>query len=436
MIRTKFLSAASMLSAAAVSASQAVAEPTSSPAATTTPRAASRFFREVSMNYVFQIVLGAAYFGVGDVGTVLAMIDQVEDGNAGSAYTALTAYAARARAAADAAFAHGHRVTARECYLQAASYDYAATYFCDPMGKSELFFPTWQRSRAAMDTAFSLFSVPPERVSIPYAGTTLSGYFFRVDDSGKRRPLVIMNNGSDGSPLDMWVQGGASALARGYNFMTFDGPGQGAALWIQHLSFRPDWEKVVTPVLDFMLARPDVDPRRVALQGISQGGYWVPRAAAFDHRLSAIVADPGVLDVATSWFAHLPPPLIQLFRSGNKDTFNKYIMSGTPAQRGDLIFRMRPYGLATPFDVFTAVQQYTLNGLIDKIRCPTFVCDPADEQFWPGQSQDFYDRLSAPKLLVDFTVAEGANWHCEPMAPGLRSQRVYDWLDTTLEHSV
>jgi hypothetical protein len=388
------------------------------------------------MNFIFQIVLGAAYFGVGDPGTVLAMIDQVEDGDPASAYTTLTAYAARARAAADAADLHGHRVTARECYLQAASYDYAATYFCDSMGKPELFFPTWQRSRASMNSAFSLFSVPVELVRIPYAGTTLAGFFFKVDDSGKRRPLVIMNNGSDGSPLDMWVQGGASAQERGYNFLTFDGPGQGAALWLQHLFFRPDWEHVVTPVVNFALRRPDVDPHRIALQGISQGGYWVPRAAAFEHRLAAIVADPGVLDVATSWFSHLPQPMLQLFRGGERDMFNQYVTSGTPAQRGELAFRMRPYGLATPFDVFTAVQQYTMTGLMDKIRCPTFVCNPEDEQFWPGQPREFYDQLAVPKRLADFTAAEGANWHCEPMAPGLRNQRVYDWLDPILAHGV
>jgi acetyl esterase/lipase len=244
-----------------------------------------------------------------------------------------------------------------------------------------------------------------------------------------------MNNGSDGSPLDMWVQGGASALERGYNFLTFDGPGQGAALWLQHLYFRPDWEHVITPVVNFVSSRPDVDPHRIAVQGISQGGYWVPRAAAFEHRLAAIVADPGVLDVATSWNSHLPPPLLQLLHGGDKDTFDRYMTEGTPEQRGALAFRMRPYGLSTPFDVFTAVQQYTMNGLIDQIRCPTFVCNPADEQFWPGQPQQFYDQLTAPKQLVDFTVAQGANWHCEPMAPGLRSQRVYDWLDTTLGHS-
>jgi hypothetical protein len=65
---------------------------------------------------------------------------------------------------------------------------------------------------------------------------------------------------------------------------------------------------------------------------------------------------------------------------------------------------------------------------------PRFVCNLANGQCWPAQPQQFYDQLDVPKLLVDFMVAQGENRHCERIVPGLRSQRVYDWLDTTLKH--
>ena len=60
-----------------------------------------------------------------------------------------------------------------------------------------------------------------------------------------RRPLLILNNGSDGSLLDMWLWGGAAATSRGYDRLTFDGPSQGYALWKQKLYFRPDWNRRV-----------------------------------------------------------------------------------------------------------------------------------------------------------------------------------------------
>jgi cephalosporin-C deacetylase-like acetyl esterase len=134
--------------------------------------------------------------------------------------------------------------------------------------------------------------------------------------------LLILVNGSDGSLLDMWLWGGAGALARGYDCLTFDGPGQGYALWKQKLYFRPDWEKVISPVVDYALSRGEVDPKRLAIQGISQGGYWVPRAVAFEKRIAAAIADPGVVDVSTSWTASLPKPMIELLKAGRKEQFD------------------------------------------------------------------------------------------------------------------
>ena len=68
-------------------------------------------------------------------------------------------------------------------------------------------------------------------------------------------------------------------------------------LFERAVPFRHDWEHVITPVVDFLVGRPDVDPQQIALYGISQAGYWVPRALAFEHRIAAAIADPGVYDV-------------------------------------------------------------------------------------------------------------------------------------------
>lgn len=60
---------------------------------------------------------------------------------------------------------------------------------------------------------------------------------------------------------------------------------------------------------------------------------------------------------------------------------------------------------------------------------PRRITNPEDEQFWPGQAQELYDRLPGVKELVTFTATEGANRHCEPMARSLRDARIYDWLE-------
>ena len=169
--------------------------------------------------------------------------------------------------------------------------------------------------------------------------------------------------------------------------------------------------------------------------GASQGGYWVPRAVAFEPRIAAAVADGGVWDVSTSWTDRLPPELVQLLDAGDKATFDAAIdevMRQDPEMAAAVAFRTRPYGLPTLFDTIQAARQYTLAGVAQRIRCPLLITDPEGETFWPGQSQQLYDALPGPKALVQFTAAEGGDLHCEPKAPALRAQRIFDWLDATL----
>jgi hypothetical protein len=105
--------------------------------------------------------------------------------------------------------------------------------------------------------------------------------------------------------------------------------GQGVALFHQGLYFRPDWAKVLTPVVDFALGSPEVDPERVTIQGVSQAGYSVPRAAAFE--------------VSTSWSAHLPQDMQELLQRGQKEEFDGYMeecMRSSESVRYTLRYRL------------------------------------------------------------------------------------------------
>ena len=278
-----------------------------------------------------------------------------------------------------------------------------------------------------------LFEPAVEPVRIPYEGTELHGFFFRGNATSKKRPLLILCNGSDGSLLDMWLWGGAGALARGYDCLTFDGPGQGHALWKQKLYFRPDWEKVISPVIDYAISRSEVDPKRIAIQGISQGGYWVPRAVAFEKRIAAAIADPGVVDVSTSWTASLPPPLLALLKSGQKAEFDGFMAKAlNPAIKANLAFRMRPFGFTSYYDTYKSVLEYNLREVAGQITCPLLITEPANEVYWPGQSRQLYDLVKSPKALVHFSESDGADLHCEPKGTGLRDLRVFNWLAQTL----
>ena len=105
--------------------------------------------------------------------------------------------------------------------------------------------------------------------------------------------------------------------------MTFDGPGQQAALYQRGLCLRRDWEIVLAAVLDAILDRPDVDGNRVVSFGVGQAGYLLPGALAHEHRLAASVVSPGVVDVATAMIDALPPCVQPVLDNGTGPAFDR-----------------------------------------------------------------------------------------------------------------
>jgi hypothetical protein len=391
------------------------------------------FFKDDTFNFLTEIALGAAYHQAADVGEVLSTVERIRNGHAQSWVDEWTATADRLAIEAGASADAGRSQSAARQFLRMSMYYSLASSAADGTDDRALFAALWEKHRAAWDRFVDLTDLQVERIEIQYEGTTLPGYFFRSGPAGEPRRTLIFNNGSDGPVTGAWVMGIADALARGWNAVTFDGPGQNAALVRQHLPFRPDWEKVITPVVDHLLTRPDVDAGKIALLGVSQAGYWVPRSVAFEHRIAAAVADPGVVDISTTMTGQVPHFLVKMIEAGEQEKFDKDMalaLKFSPATRSMMAFRMRPYGTTSPYEFFTAARAYALTDeVIGRITCPVLVTDPDHEQFWPGQSRELYDKLPAGKALIRFTEEEGADSHCEPAGNGLRGERIFDWLD-------
>lgn len=392
-------------------------------------------FKNDDFQFGFEIILGAAQRGGSAVGEVLATAARIKNGDADGWLREWTATAEAAEAAGAEALAAGRRITAFGYFMRAANYQATALYMITHTDAVEQQIERWRRQRAAWDRAVDLMPVPGERITVPYEGVELAAYFFRAPDAapGESRPLVVMNNGSDGATSTMWLQGGAAA-ERGYHWMTFDGPGQQSTLFELGIPFRPDWEAVLTPVVDAMVARPDVDADRIAVIGVSQAGFWVPRALAFEHRFAAAVVDPGVTDVSSSWTAPLPKVMRDQLDDGKKVAFDREMFAVgalSHSTRAVLRFRGEPYKVPgdSVFDLYREVRRYRLGDEVSQITTPLLITNPENEQFWPGQSQELYDLLPGPKEIVSFTAAEGADRHCEPLGLALRDARVFDWLD-------
>jgi hypothetical protein len=386
------------------------------------------FFADEGLDFETRIALGQCASGAADAGEVLSTIARVTD--EGSWFREFGATAARVQAGAEASAKRGHPVSAGSAYLRGAGYWAMAMDGLVGADDGAALTKTFRAHRDCWDGFIEASQSRFVPVSVPYEGTMLPGWLLRPDDSGRPRPTLVMTNGSDGPISSLWATGAASALERGWNVFVYDGPGQQSLLFERGVPFRHDWEAVLTPVVDALFERPDVDAARLTAYGISQAGYWLPRALAFEHRFVAAVADPGVVDVSTSWTEHLPKNMIKMLDEGDRAAFdrNMGIALKMPSLRRQMTFRARPYQHDDLFDLFTEVRRYDLTAVAGDIRTPLMICNPEGEQFWPGQSERLAALVSTSHL-VGFTAAEGANFHCQPMARLLTHERMFDWLD-------
>jgi len=209
--------------------------------------------------------------------------------------------------------------------------------------------------------ALPLIDPPGERVQIPYEGRHLAG-ILRKPAGAARPPVVVMCMGLDSTKEEMDTNE-TVFLARGMATLTFDGPGQGEGEY--DFAIRGDYEVPVKAVLDFIGTRGDLDAARVGLWGVSLGGYYAPRAAAFEKRIKACIALSGPFEWV-EYFDQLP----ELTRH----TFQVRSRSRTMAEARDRAATL------------------TLKNVAKKITCPLFVVAGKQDRIVPWQEGE---RLAA-----------------------------------------
>lgn len=300
--------------------------------------------------------------------------------------------AAKHEILAEEAEARGRAISAAEAWVRAA--------LCHHFGKF-VFFEKMDEYRKA-DTAthgnyrkaIAHLDPPAERVGVPYSGTELPGYLRKP--AGVERPTVVLIICGLDSVKEEINSTEPVFHRRGMATLTLDGPGQGES---EKLPIEPEFEKVTAAALDWLEKRRDVDGNRVGAIGVSLGGYYVARAAAFETRLRGIVPVGGPYDFGEH-FDHVPSLTQQAFR-----------------------FRSHSPDLAA---ARKAAQRLSLEGVARRIRAPTLVVfGRQDRLIPPAQAERLHAEIaSSDKQLAMYEhgnhVVNNMPWAWRPLAA--------DWL--------
>lgn len=394
-------------------------------------------FADPQLDFQLLRVLGTAPSGGADVAECLTAASKVKEGDSESWYAAWASQARRLEAHATAFLDSGQPRSAGEALWRAGNYWRTAEFYLHENPADPRILEGWRASRECFVRGARLQGAPITLVRIPYESTTLPAYFCTPDRSGRKRPLLIIQTGFDGTAEELYFTTAYAALAWGYNCLLFEGPGQGEMIRVQKIPFRPDWEKVVTPVVDWAVKRREVDRRRIALMGVSFGGYLAPRAAAFEPRLAALIANGGVLDMYANCTRRCPADIERIlddpaaaaeFDEGVREMMRRDVGTNWAMSHGMWVF-----GVSSPSAWLRALRPYRLQDVIGRIRCPTLVMDSENDEDMPGQARRFYDALTCPREYMLFRAEDGADEHCQVGAYILANERLLAWLDKVLK---
>lgn len=405
--------------------------------ATKTVRSATRLRGFDDEEFDFQMLrsVGVAGAGGATIGECLTVASKTRDGIPSSWVENFSEMADRVDQEASKCLETGHLVSARDLFCRASMYYRAAEYF--EMPDSPNHDVLGNKSRESFRQACGLFSPAIRFITIPYEPLPLPGYYARANqEAGPNKTLIVLG-GFDSSGEELYFQCGVEALKRGFDVVLFDGPGQtGMMRYTPKVPFRPDYEGVIQKVVDHVLSWDTVDASRLALLGISFGGYLAPRGVAYEPRIRALIADSPVTDWRSymGGFFGSDPESEPDFTSRELAEIPDSVI--TPRQKQMLIHCFRKFGVDTWHGLLQTLNEYHLSPeMMASIRIPVLACVGEGEGDEPKRQCDEFKRLvTGPVDVHRFTREWGADAHCQFNNLPRFSQVAYDWLDDVFRY--
>ena len=303
----------------------------------------------------------------------------------------------------------GHQITAGGAFLRAATYHFMAERFLHP-GEEKM--DSYRKVLKCFEEAARRRMPRLEKVDIPYEGKALAAYYLPPDGPGPYRTMVFF----DGLDIAKEITTPTAAVElskRGVATLVVDGPGQGETLRLRGIPSRYDYEVPAAAAVDYLETRPDVDRSRIGVMAISMGGYYAPRAAAFEKRFKICVA----------WGAHFDYHAVWVKR-------RQHMEAGGSTASAPNFHLPWVLGVADMDAAMDKLRNYTLVNVAKNIACPLLVAHGENDSIVPVEmAHRLYQAAgSKTKELRIFTAEEGGSEHCMEDNRQLGTAYIADWI--------
>lgn len=389
-------------------------------------------FKNDEMDFQLIRQLGSASYGAASAGEVFSVVSRIKDETPENWVKAFRDLGQWQMKDGDERQVKGHYLSARDQWFKACNSFRAAEYFTPtlyPLHKT-----LGMQSRACFIKAIKYMPHVCEEVMLSYRGDDYPLYFMSPGNTGEKRKTLLIVSGFDGTTEEEYFMRGRAALERDYNVLLFTGPGQMDVFRFHQTHFEPDFENVVKHVLDFAFSKPEVDENKIGLMGISFGGYFATRAAAYEPRIKALIVNSPIVNLRNYLLAFQDSDLTTL---PDSEDFTREDISHIPdSDMPPLIKEMCDalivrFGQKTYKETFVYLQQFLVaKDAISNIRCPSLaLVGKGEATEAENQFKAFSQGVSGPVTVHEFTDFEGAGTHCQVGNPSYSNAVALDWLD-------
>jgi dienelactone hydrolase len=276
---------------------------------------------------------------------------------------------------------------------------------------------TYAKGQSAFTRYVDFAKLGVRRVEVPYEDTYISGYFTQAHDVDGPAPCVVYCNGLDSCKELLFSSGLPLALAkRGISSLSIDQPGTGETLRVQNIPATPFSERWASKCVDWLEQQDDVDSKRIGMSGISLGGHYAARAAAFEPRFAS----------AALWGANHNWAEVQRGRL-NREGENPVPHYWSHVQW--------VFGASDMDDFFEKIEGMNCNGIMDRCKMPFLVTHGAeDRQINVKYAHQCFEQLtnSVRKEIKIFTPREGGVEHVGADNCSFGREYIADWFAETL----